>query len=374
MIRVASLVSYQVMPAKMGGQKGIYLFLKYFSRYCNVTCYTIQKNIPGGNEAFMVKNILSNHRLRYINPAYFFILKKEFRKNDITHLIIEHPYYGWLGILLKWFTKVKFIVHSHNIESLRFRDTGRWWWKILWFYERFTHRRADKNFFISEEDRQYAIQHFGLEREKTRVITYGIEQPHIPSIEEKTAARQKIAAIHGIDKNDIILLYNGTLNYPPNLRALDLILNEINPAVQQHTKHKFTVIICGSKLPASYDNLENYRMQKVVYPGFVDNISDYFLAADIFINPIDEGGGIKTKLVEALAADCTAVSFIKGAIGVPKNVTGDKLFIVSDGNLPEFVHAIDRAVETIHKHIPGIFFEHFYWDNIAKKAASFIND
>src|SRR5207244_8498935 len=125
-----------------------------------------------------------NYKIHYINLLYLFIMKKEFRKERITHLIIEHPYYGWLGVLLKRFGKVKLIVHSHNIESLRFRDTGKWWWRILRYYERFTHRRADKSFFISEEDRQYAIQHFGLKEEKTTVITYGSEQPHLPAKEE----------------------------------------------------------------------------------------------------------------------------------------------------------------------------------------------
>src|SRR4051812_28751341 len=103
------------MPAKMGGQKGIYLFLKYFSRHCNLICYTIKKNIAAPDETFTVKNILSNHKLRYINPAYFFTLKNKFREDGITHLIIEHPYYGWLALLLKRFAALKLIVHSHNI-------------------------------------------------------------------------------------------------------------------------------------------------------------------------------------------------------------------------------------------------------------------
>jgi len=374
LIRVASLVSYQVMPAKMGGQKGIYLFLKYFSRHCNVICYTIKKNSAGADEPFTIKNILSDHKLRYINLFYFFTLKRKFREDGITHLMIEHPYYGWLAALLKWFANVKLVVHSHNIESLRFRDTGRWWWRILWHYERFTHRRADKNFFISEEDRRYAIENFGLKETKTAVITYGTEQANVPAQEEKRTARKKIGAKYDIDSNDVILLYNGTLNYPPNLRALDLILKEINPVLQRTTNHRFTTIICGNKLPDSYNKLEDYKNQKIIYAGFVDDIRDYFLAADIFISPIDEGGGIKTKLVEALAANSTSVSFTKGAIGVPQNVTGNKLFVVNDGDTTEFANTTTKAVNTIHEDIPSTFFDHFYWDNIGKKAALFIKD
>jgi hypothetical protein len=197
---------------------------------------------------------------------------------------------------------------------------------------------------------------------------------HIPSKPEKAAARQKIVTEHNIDPGDIIVLFNGTLNYPPNQNALDLILTEINPQLQKASDHSYTIVICGNKLPDHYNKLLNYKTQKVVYAGFVENIRDYFLAADIFINPVHEGGGIKTKLVEALAANCTSVSFAEGAIGIPKNVAGTKLSVVNDGDSSAFTSAIDNAVETIFNDVPDSFFQHFYWDNIAKKAFSFIND
>ena len=357
----------------MGGQKGIYLFLKYFSRYCDVICYTTQNNKSTEKEPFRIKNIFSNRKLRYINPFYFFSLKKDFQKENITHLILEHPYFGWLGILLKWFAGIQLIIHSHNIESLRFKTTGKWWWKILWLYERKVHRAADKNFFISEEDRQYAIRHFSLQEEKCIVVTYGTEQNEPPSKNEISNAKQEICSAHNINPNDILLLYNGTLNYPPNLKGLDTILDIINPLLEQQKKYSFTTIICGSKLPGSYNNLENYKAHKIVYAGFVNEIRSYYLASDIFINPITDGGGIKTKLVEALAANHSAVSFANGAIGIPLEITGNKLIIVPDNDTVSFAKAIQTAAGSLLENVPGIFYNHFFWDNIAKKAALFID-
>jgi glycosyltransferase involved in cell wall biosynthesis len=357
----------------MGGQKGIYLFLKYFSRYCSVVCYTVKKNVPEGGETFKIKNVFSDHRLRYINLLYFFKLRKDFRKEQITHLILEHPYYGWLGILLKKFTQVKLIVHSHNIESLRFRTTGKWWWSILWWYERYAHRRADLNFFISEEDRQYAIKKFSLSKEKCSVITYGTEQQQNPSAGEKLKVKKEICRIHDIDEHKHIILYNGSFDYPPNRKALDLILEEINPWFSRQNKFPYCIIICGSKLPASYYNLAKYKSENILYAGFVNNIDIYFKAADIFINPVIEGGGIKTKLVEALAANCSAVSFATGASGVPVSVTGKKLQIVYDGDIKAFAQAMENSIHTIRENIPEDFFDHFYWDNIAKKAVEAVS-
>ena len=374
MIKVASLVSYQVIPAKMGGQKGIYLFLHYFSKYCSLVCYTIKNNQPQGQENFIVKNILGNGRLRYINLLYFFKLRKEFKKDGITHLIIEHPYYGWLGFLLKKFANVKLIVHSHNIESLRFRTTGKWWWGVLWWYERFTHRSADGNFFISEEDKKYAIEKFGLVKDICTVITYGTEKSQIPSPEQRIAAKNEICANHKTDPSKKIFLYNGTLNYPPNRKALDFILNDLNPLLEKQTGLNYAIIICGNKLPAEYKNLEEYKSRNIIYAGFVDDIDVYFKGADIFLNPLSDGGGIKTKLVEALASNNTAISFMNGAIGVPVRVTGNKLFIVPDNDLNEFELVIEKAVKSSKEDLPAEFFMHFYWENIAKKATVFTEE
>ncbi len=49
--------------------------------------------------------------------------------------------------MLKWFTGVKLIVHSHNIEGLRWKTLGKWWWKGLWIYEKWVHRQADLQLF-----------------------------------------------------------------------------------------------------------------------------------------------------------------------------------------------------------------------------------
>ena len=93
-MNIISLVSYPFLPARTGGQKGIALFYKYFSAYHAVTCVTTKKNKPGDASGYEVLNILSDSRLRYINPFLFFSLRKLIRKKKASHLILEHPYFG----------------------------------------------------------------------------------------------------------------------------------------------------------------------------------------------------------------------------------------------------------------------------------------
>src|SRR5688500_13163294 len=109
MINVCSLVSYHFLPAKVGGQKGIALFNKYFSQHVRFICVTTRNNEPSAAN-YPVYPLLSNSPMRYANPFYFFTLKRIFRQEHITCLLLEHPYYGWLAMLLKWFLKTKIIL------------------------------------------------------------------------------------------------------------------------------------------------------------------------------------------------------------------------------------------------------------------------
>ncbi|HQY11898.1 MAG TPA: glycosyltransferase [Ferruginibacter sp.] len=365
-VKILSLVSYKFLPPDMGGQKGIAFFNRYLAEKTDLLCATVQENDKTENEGYPVKKILGNSKLRYINPFYFFTLSRLIKENNITHLILEHPYYGWLGMLLKWSCKVKLVVHSHNIESLRFRTMNKWWWGILWNYEKFTHRNADLNFFIHDDDRNYAIACFKLQPAKCVTITYGFEHPVAPSEAEKSAARRFICNTHAIDPSEKLLLFNGTLGYKPNLDALDIILQKINPLLLATEGFRYKIIICGNKLPPAYSGLVNYKDRNIIYAGFVADINPYFKGADIFINPVVDGGGIKTKLVEALGYGLSVVSTRSGAIGIPAEVTGDKMKLVADNDWGSFagqVISIDTETRT-----PGEFFDHFYWGSITEKA------
>jgi len=367
---IAALVSYKIFPAKMGGQKGIALFYQYLSELLPVSIISTKNNeVPGGLKAQFLP-VLSNSKLRYINPFLFFTLKNILQKKDCTHLILEHPYYGWLGILLKKACNIKLVIHSHNIESLRFKSTGSWWWPILWRYEKFTHRKADINFFITNEDREFAIQHFNLDAAKCHTITYGFEISKIPPAEEKWQAKKELQRIHQIKETDKILIFNGTLDYAPNLDAVDKILQDINPLLLANNDFNYKIIICGRGLPSRYDELRSFATKHIIYAGFVDDINVYFKGADIFINPVTEGGGIKTKLVEALGHNLSSISTKSGAIGVPQAITGNKLLVVPDGDWHGFANAVFGADTT--GNTPPAFFDHFYWGNIAARVQQII--
>ncbi|MEO9020736.1 MAG: glycosyltransferase family 4 protein [Ginsengibacter sp.] len=370
MANVLSIVTYKIFPAKLGGQKGIALFNQYLSEKENLFCFTIRDNEPS-MAPYKVFNLLSNHRLRYINIFYFSLLKKIIRENNITHVISEHPYYGWMAILLKYFCKVKVIVHSHNIEAERFKTVGKWWWKMLWYYEKWVHSHADFTFCISEKDREYFYNSYKIPYERSAVITYGISWSAIPSADEKAAAKKQLKRSFLLSEETQLFLFNGTLDYGPNLDALKNILEKINPLFIKN-EIPYKIVICGKGLPSEMNELKEYASQNIIYAGFVNDISLYFKGTDVFINPVTEGGGIKTKLVEALGYDLNVVSTFNGAIGVDEDICNGKLFLCENDGWQGFAEKMQASIH-ISQSIPQAFFDHFYWKNIAAKAADVIN-
>jgi len=118
-LRVLSIVPYNIFPSKTGGQKGISLFNEYFAQEVELHCASVDSNLQRYAKGYTMHSVLSSSAFRYINPLVFFRMRKLIAKYNISHLVLEHTYFGWLGVLFIWFYRVKLVIHSHYIESTR---------------------------------------------------------------------------------------------------------------------------------------------------------------------------------------------------------------------------------------------------------------
>jgi glycosyltransferase involved in cell wall biosynthesis len=369
-IRVLALVPYPIFPAQMGGQKGIALFYKYVHRVLPLAMLSTQANAASDAE-YPVYPLIHNGASRYIDPRVFLLVQKQAKQHQATHLLFEHPYYAWLIVLCAFFTKYKIIVHAHNIEATRFKSMGKPWWFLLWVYEAVAFRAAHQVWFKTQTDANYAIAHFKLNKTRAHVIPYGIEVNQLPTSASIQLAKQQLQSELGIDTNKTMLFFNGTLNYGPNLDALNHILNHILPRLQA-AQFQYEFIVCGKGLPESMNELRAYAKQHVHYAGFVNDINIYFKACDVFLNPLIDGGGIKTKLVEALGFGKCAVSTNNGAIGVDPAVTGGRLRIVPDNNWDAFATAVMDSTKQLPNNTNNDFYNTFYWGHIAEHAKQYL--
>ena len=196
-------------------------------------------------------------------------------------------------------------------------------------------------------------------------------------IEKYPAARASAAnsmrTKHGIAWDEKILFFNGLLNYEPNAEALKAILDQINPVLLGATGFRYKIIICGKGLDPGLNELKDYVGKNIIYAGFTDNIAPYYKATDIFLNPVQSGGGIKTKMVEAIAYGCKVVATTSGATGIVKNVCGDKLVIVPDDDWSGFANAILNNAGSVAP-TPEEYYNYYYWGNVIKNILAALPD
>ncbi len=372
MTKILSVVWYKVLPPQFGGQKGIAQFNDFLSDFFPLTCICSSNNIPSGKEKYTVKPVLPVSRLQVLSPRAWMKVIKELRSDRYTHVIIEHCYYGLLGIFLKKYYHQFLVIHSHNIEYLRFREMGRLWWPLLYWLERISHKNADLSLFKTPVDMEFAIERFTLDRSKCLLVPFGMVDMETPDAEKRAVSRKMIFSRHKISEGTKIILFMGTLDYEPNATALRKIVTEIIPGIRKISSMPFKVIVCGRVLDKKYMDLLKLQDRDYCYAGFVDDIDTYFMGADVFINPIISGGGIKVKLVEALSYGLPVVSTIQGAAGINQELAGRHLLVSGDDDMETFC----RHIVDIWNTAPGIspaFLEAYQWKKIVGDLAARIN-
>jgi hypothetical protein len=363
---VLGILSYKVFPAQMGGQKCAVQFYTHLAKYTRVVLAVSKENTAvDGNKN--IHPILYHHRWGFANLLRIFRLRKLIKQENIDVVCIEHSYLGWMGVLLRWFTKKPFVIHSHNIEAHRFRDMHKPLWRLYLLYERWMHQKANHSFFITEEDRQWAVTHYHIAENKSSVVTYGTEVSEGITQNQRILYRNQLIAEHNLRTDTRLFLFNGTLDYLPNTDALRIIISELLGLLQP-MRFPYKIFVCGNRLSGKWQQvLAGYP--DIIYKGFVDDISLYFKGADCFINPVTLGSGIKTKLVEALSYNQPCISTESGAKGIPAELAGTKLTVVADYDWPAFANNMRIKSTAVHTDdVPPAFYQMFNWDNIVQKA------
>ena len=367
MKKLLVIAPYQYLPYFSGGQKSIAQFLDYLGRETDLTVISVPDNDASLIKSYKYLAWLKKRSFsKYSDLSLISKLTTLIRKEKFDAIIWEHPYYTWLASMVKKGTGIKTILHIHNIEYQRFQSTGKWWWPILRIYEKKFFRIADEILFVSPNDKKFAIDNWNIKPEKCVEVAFGVEISRYPN--DKDSCKKAIKAIHQISDDEAILLFNGLLDYTPNLDALLAILNQINPILFHHPNFKYRVIICGKRLPEELNELKEHANRNVIYAGFVNDIEMYFKGADLFLNPVQSGGGIKTKMVEAIAFGTTVITTETGAMGIHKDICGKKLVVVPDNSWNDFAAAIISNADHVEV-TPGSYYEYYYWGSIVKKVS-----
>ena len=110
------------------------------------------------------------------------------------------------------------------------------------------------------------------------------------------------------------LVFVGALDWPPNADAIRWFRTKVWPRVTQEEPTAQWIVV-GKSPPADILHWPE-EDRNIQVTGFVDDVRPYLHRASVVIVPLRSGGGMRLKILEAMAAGKTVVSTPVGAEGI----------------------------------------------------------
>ncbi len=364
--KVVFIVPYHFVPPKNGGHKAAYGFAQFLEKETELLVISSMGNQLTTD--FNLKKVFTDHFYRYFSPLVGTKMFQVIKAFGAKRVILHQPF--MLPLLYTYLKKnnIPFAVFVQNMEFLRFKSLGRWWWPLMRWFEKWSYENADHLFFIAETDADISLKEFKVDPNRFSVIPYGTSIEVCPT--DQMVNRRILERRYGIPAGAKVLLFFGPQQYAPNLQAIRYLKNEIWPLLSD--KDHLEWVICGGGMPENeqkwFEGEPHWH-----YLGFVKDIETVIRGSDLMLNPIFTGGGVKTKIIESIAHGTTVLSTKTGAIGVDQDATQDKLHIVPD-ELPQAF--ADKVLELInHPYLPtpSAFYQTYHWKQSVQPVVEWVN-
>ena len=184
-------------------------------------------------------------------------------------------------------------------------------WKLLHAYEGQQVRASDAVLAVSQEDRMALLQAAGTDLPIT-VIPIAVDVDETGTVSRQTAANH--------------VLHLGTMYWPPNIDGVMWFLQEIWPRIRQ--KQPGVVFdIVGSRPPPALRKIGE-EDDSIRVAGYVSDTAPYLEQTGVFVVPLRAGGGMRVKILNALAQGLPIVSTALGCEGI--EVTPGRDILVGD--------------------------------------------
>ncbi len=262
------------------------------------------------------------------------------------------------------------IVNHHNIESQMLERRAnnssgilklyfKWQSSRTRSWEKYWCNRVEVNLVCSELDRQRLRTYVNCEIE---VIPNGVDIEYFKRSKDYS------------DSEVTGCIFAGGLEWYPNAKAVDFIVNELEP-VYDLSITKGPVVICGKGWHKGLADVSK-RANKIFAAGFVDDIRMPMEKAAIYVCPIDDGGGTKLKVLDALAMGIPLIAHPIACEGI--NVKeGDTVVFARTAN--EYVKEIEALMrsptkrELMSRAGIRLIEENYSYSTIGKKIKSVID-
>jgi len=135
------------------------------------------------------------------------------------------------------------------------------------------------------------------------------------------------------------ICFIGSMDWPPNVKAAQYLVDEVMPRIWRSRPDTKCYLVGRDPGP----ELTRLASSNVVITGRVSSIDEYYERVPVVALPIQGVGGVKIKLIHALAAGKAIVSTSAGAAGL--DVRNGQEMLIAD-RPDEFAAAVIKLLES----------------------------
>jgi len=235
----------------------------------------------------------------------------------------------------------------NQAARLYFRNEAAAWERL----QRQATRWADVTLCVTEQDRQLLAAQGG---EDLMTMPLGIDLEAIDPVWREAGPTK--------------FLFVGSFAHGPNQVAAKFLVDKVWPQVAQCTPTG-QLVLAG---PGSDDFIAalDRRPERVSGLGFVEDLTALFQECRLFVAPLTEGGGIKIKILEAMARGIPVVTTPIGAEGIVDPAEDALVIAQPDATFAEsMIEAIKTpaSMRRRAKKARQIIEQRFSWSAITEK-------
>ncbi len=256
------------------------------------------------------------------------------------------------------------VVHTQNVEAAiwrRYYETEanalrRWYIKKQWLkfqnFERKALRAAHWTIAVSDLDAQVFRDDYGVRR--IDVVENGVDTAYFRPL--------------GGPRRPKHLLFLGSLDWRPNLDAIEQLLNKVFPAIRA-IEPDARLVIVGRNPPEWLAEKVTQRTGVELHADVAD-VRPYLAGCGMLVVPLRIGGGSRIKILEALASGLPVVSTRIGAEGLVLDPERHLTVVDKVDDLaPAVVDGIRRPAFTTEQVRQGrrAVVDRYDWDRLAAR-------
>ena len=306
---------------------------------------------------------------RFISDEFAALLQRLLTQKQYDVVQLEGIYLTTYLPLIRQYSKAKVVLRAHNAEHRIWERVGK--------NEYLPHRKLYLT-YLAKSIQKFEVEHACLfdgiiaiteddaawfrqlcPQKPVRAIPAGV---HLVSHEQ--------AELQELPQNVAIL---GSLEWAPNVQGLEWFLANVWPLVLQKLPQAH-LHIAGKNPPAK---LLSLKVPNTTMHGTVPNATAFLLAHPVLAVPLLAGGGMRLKVVEAMALGRCIVSTTIGAEGIPAE---DKKHLLLADSAEDFANALVAALthkslqQKLGSNARELAKEKYAWEGLVRNFEKFYRE